>query len=103
MTLERTSASASVLETLDRVLDKGIVVDVWARVSLVGIDLLSIQARVVVASIETFSRYDEALTESASATPYVETWTIPMTITEDGTLRFTPHRATDRRFRRPPR
>jgi len=45
---------SSLAEVLDRILDKGIVVDLWARVSLVGIELLTIEARVVVASVDTF-------------------------------------------------
>ncbi|MCK4736678.1 MAG: gas vesicle protein, partial [Methanophagales archaeon] len=40
---------SSLAEVLDRILDKGIVVDLWARVSLVGIELLTVEARVVVA------------------------------------------------------
>jgi hypothetical protein len=43
------------------VLDKGIVIDAWLRVSLVGIDLITVEARVVVASIDTYLRYAEAL------------------------------------------
>src|ERR1700688_1456512 len=46
-----------VIDVLDHVLDKGIVIDAWVRVSLVGIDLLTIEARVVVASIETYLNY----------------------------------------------
>ena len=46
---------------VDRILDKGIVVDAWVRVSLVGIELLAIEARVVVASVETFLKYAEAV------------------------------------------
>ena len=61
MTIERGSASASVIDVLDRVLDKGIVIDAWVRVSVVGIDLLTVEARVVVASIETFMRYSELI------------------------------------------
>ena len=45
---------ASVIDVLDRVLDKGIVIDAWVRVSLVGIDLLTVEARVVIASITTY-------------------------------------------------
>ena len=45
-----TPDASSLAEVLDRILDKGIVVDVWARVSLVGIEILTIEARVVVAS-----------------------------------------------------
>jgi hypothetical protein len=46
---------------LDRVLDKGIVIDAWVRVSLVGIDLITVEARVVVASIDTYLKYSEAV------------------------------------------
>ena len=55
--------SSSLAEVLDRILDKGIVVDVWARVSLVGIEILAIQARVVVASVDTFRHYAEEITK----------------------------------------
>lgn len=51
----------SLLEVLDRVLDKGIVIDAWIRFSLAGLDLLTVQARIVVASIETYLEYAEAL------------------------------------------
>jgi hypothetical protein len=43
------------------VLDKGIVVDAWVRISLVGIDLITVEARVVVASIDTYLKYAEAV------------------------------------------
>ena len=55
--------SSSLAEVLDRILDKGIVVDVWARVSLVGIEILAIEARVVVASVDTFLHYAEEITK----------------------------------------
>ncbi|MDD4653578.1 MAG: gas vesicle protein, partial [Methanothrix sp.] len=45
-----TPDASSLAEVLDRILDKGIVVDVWARISLVGIEILTVEARVVVAS-----------------------------------------------------
>jgi hypothetical protein len=61
--LERLSASTSVIDVLDHVLDKGIVIDAWVRVSLVGIDLLTIEARVVVASIESYLTYADSLSE----------------------------------------
>ncbi len=44
---------------LDRVLDKGIVIDAWVRVSLAGIDLTTVEARVVVASIDTYLKCSE--------------------------------------------
>jgi len=60
MAVEKAIASSSLVEVVDRILDKGIVVDAWVRVSLVGIELLAIEARVVVASVETFLKYAEA-------------------------------------------
>jgi hypothetical protein len=61
--LQQTSTSTSVVDVLDRVLDKGIVIDAWVRVSLVGIDLLTIEARVVVASIQTYLQYADVMAE----------------------------------------
>ena len=59
--------SSSLAEVLDRILDKGVVVDVWARVSLVGIELLTIEARVVVASVDTYLHYAEEITKVEQA------------------------------------
>jgi len=61
MPVERTTGGSSLIDVLDRVLDKGIVIDAWVRVSLVGIDLITVEARVVVASIETYLKYSEAV------------------------------------------
>lgn len=61
MALERTPSGSSLIDVLDRVLDKGIVIDAWVRVSLVGIDLLTVEARIVVASIDTYLKYSEAV------------------------------------------
>jgi hypothetical protein len=55
--VERTSAGSDLIEVLDRVLHKGIVIDAWVRVCVVGIDLMTVEARVVVSSIETHLRY----------------------------------------------
>lgn len=68
MAIEKSAASNSLAEVIDRILDKGIVVDAWARVSLVGIELLAIEARVVVAGVDTYLKYAEAigLTSNAS-------------------------------------
>ena len=60
MGLERASTSSSLIDVLDRVIDKGIVIDAWVRVSLVGIDLITVEARVVVASFETYLKYADA-------------------------------------------
>jgi hypothetical protein len=52
MTVERAAGGTSLIDVLDRVIDKGIVIDGWVRVSMVGIDLITVGMRVVVASIE---------------------------------------------------
>jgi hypothetical protein len=67
MAVEKAMGSSSIVEVIDRVLDKGVVVDAWARVSLVGIEILAIEARVVVASVETWLKYAEAVGLTASA------------------------------------
>ncbi|OGR11526.1 MAG: gas vesicle synthesis protein GvpA [Desulfobacterales bacterium RIFOXYA12_FULL_46_15] len=69
MAVEKTNASSSLVEVIDRILDKGVVIDAWARVSLVGIELLAIEARVVLAGVETYLKYAEAvgLTHQAEA------------------------------------
>jgi len=67
MAVEKTMASSSLAEVVDRILDKGIVVDAWVRVSLVGIELLAIEARVVVAGVDTYLKYAEAIGLTALA------------------------------------
>jgi 4-hydroxy-3-methylbut-2-enyl diphosphate reductase IspH len=59
--------SSSLAEVVDRILDKGIVIDAWVKVSLVGIELLTIEARVVIASVETYLKYAEAIGLTAAA------------------------------------
>ena len=63
MRVERTAATSNLVDVLDRVLDKGIVIDAWVRVSLVGIELVTVEARVVVASIATYLDYADALSD----------------------------------------
>jgi hypothetical protein len=58
--VERPTAS-SLADVIDTILDKGLVIDAYVRVSLVGIELLSIDARVVVASVDTYLRFAEAV------------------------------------------
>src|SRR5580765_2161834 len=57
----KSTDSSSLAEVVDRILDKGIVIDAWIKVSLVGIELITIEARVVVASVETYLKYAEAI------------------------------------------
>src|SRR5687767_6566728 len=58
--LDRPSPS-SLADVLDTILDKGLVIDIYVRVSLVGIELLTIDARIVVASVDTYLRFAEAV------------------------------------------
>ena len=55
------SGSSGLYEILDLILDKGLVIDVFVRVSLVGIELLTIDARIVIASVDTYLRFAEAV------------------------------------------
>ncbi|PZF83895.1 gas vesicle protein GvpJ [Jiangella anatolica] len=57
--LQRPSSSG-LADVVDIILDKGLVIDAYVRVSLVGIELLTIDARVVVASVDTYLRFAEA-------------------------------------------
>jgi gas vesicle structural protein len=57
--LER-PAPSGLADVIEILLDKGIVVDAYARVSLVGIELLTVDARVVIASVDTYLRFAEA-------------------------------------------
>ncbi|MEU7278303.1 gas vesicle protein GvpJ [Streptomyces sp. NPDC045431] len=53
-------SSSSLYDVLELVLDRGLVIDVFARVSLVGIEILKVDVRVVVASVDTYLRFAEA-------------------------------------------
>jgi hypothetical protein len=71
--LERPRPSG-LADVIDIILDKGLVIDAYVRVSLVGIELLTIDARIVIASVDTYLRFAEAvgrldLTESQTTMP----------------------------------
>jgi len=59
--MSRTPRSGTLYDVLDLILDKGLVIDVYVRVSLVGIELLTIDARIVVASVDTYLHFAEAV------------------------------------------
>lgn len=67
--VQGSTGSGTLAEVIDLILDKGIVIDAWVRVSLVGIEILSVEARVVIASVDTYLKYAEAigLTQTAAA------------------------------------
>jgi gas vesicle structural protein len=88
MAVERASGGTSLIDVLDRVLDKGIVIDAWVRVSLVGIDLITVEARVVVASIDTYLKYSEAVGQVVPASrPAVEARAVEALAAENEALR----------------
>lgn len=59
--LQRHSGPSGLADVLDVILDKGIVIDVYVRVALVGIELLTIDARIVIASVDTYLHFAEAV------------------------------------------
>ena len=71
--------SSGLAEVLSVILEKGIVIDAWVRVSIIGIEILTIEARVVVASVDTYLRYAEAigLTSLAAAPRHGEPIGLP--------------------------
>lgn len=99
--MQRAGSGGGLVEILDRILDKGIVIDAWVRVSLVGIELLTIEARVVIASVDTYLKYAEAIgatqlaarpqgaVQSAPAQQQVEA---PQGPPEDDVLRYLQQR-----------
>jgi gas vesicle structural protein len=54
-------SSSGLADVIDTILDKGLVIDAYVRLSLVGIELITIDARVVVASVDTYLRFAEAV------------------------------------------
>jgi len=88
MPVERAAGGTSLIDVLDRVLDKGIVIDAWVRVSLVGIDLITVEARVVVASIDTYLKYSEAVSQVTPVSkPAIEGKGYEEVIAENAALR----------------
>ena len=59
--LQRAPSPSGLAEVLDVILDKGLVIDAYVRVSVIGIEVLTIDARIVVASVDTYLRFAEAV------------------------------------------
>ena len=59
--LQRAPSPSGLAEVLDVILDKGLVIDAYVRVSLIGIEILTIDARIVIASVDTYLRFAEAV------------------------------------------
>jgi gas vesicle structural protein len=58
--VEHEGGASGLADVVNTILDKGLVIDVFARISLIGIELLRIDARIVVASVDTYLRFAEA-------------------------------------------
>ncbi|MGC7873195.1 gas vesicle protein GvpJ [Desulfosporosinus sp. SYSU MS00001] len=69
MAVTKSVESSSLAEVIDRILDKGIVIDAFVKVSLVGIEVLTIEARILIASVETYLKYASAVGLSLAAKP----------------------------------
>jgi hypothetical protein len=75
--IQRSLDTSSLAEVISTILDKGIVIDAWAAISLIGIQLITIEARVVIASVETYLKYAEAIGQLPGPTPQVKGVTLP--------------------------
>jgi hypothetical protein len=89
--INRAPRPSSLADVLDVILDKGIVIDAYVRVAVVGIELLTVDARVVVASVDTYLRFAEAVNR-LDLQPHEQVAGLPGMIdkvTEDGAERKT--------------
>ena len=59
--LQRAPSPSGLAEVLDVILDKGLVIDAYVRVSVIGIEVLTIDARIVIASVDTYLHFAEAV------------------------------------------
>ena len=59
--MARAGRQGSLYDTIELILDKGIVIDAFVRLSLIGIELIKLEVRVVIASVDTFLRYAETI------------------------------------------
>jgi hypothetical protein len=59
--LQRAPSPSGLADVLELILDKGLVIDLYVRVSVIGIELVTVDARVVIASIDTYLRFAEAV------------------------------------------
>ena len=88
------SSSSGLYDVLELILDKGLVIDVFVRVSLVGIELLTIDARIVIASVDTYLRFAEAVNRLDLM--QTETQALPELGVTDGAMSTQPEKARAR-------
>jgi hypothetical protein len=77
--VQKMGGSSGLADVLTVILEKGLVVDAWVRLSIIGIEILTIEIRAVIASVDTYLRYAEAigLTSLAAAPRSVEPVAVP--------------------------
>src|SRR3954465_13471957 len=63
--LQRGPSPSGLADVLDLILDKGLVIDAYVRISVIGIEALTIDARIVIGAVHTYLRFDEAVTRLA--------------------------------------
>src|ERR1700761_18469 len=59
--LQRAPSPSGLADVIDLILDKGLVIDAFVRVAVIGIELVTIDARIVIASVDTYLRFAEAV------------------------------------------
>jgi len=59
--LQRAPSPSGLVDVVDLILDKGLVIDAYVRISVIGIELVTIDARIVIASIDSYLRFAEAV------------------------------------------
>jgi hypothetical protein len=59
--LQRAPSPSGLADVIDLILDKGLVIDAYVRVAVIGIELVTIDARIVIASVDTYLRFAEAV------------------------------------------
>jgi hypothetical protein len=59
--LQRAPSPSGLADVIDVILDKGLVIDAYVRVSVIGIEVLTVDARIVIASVDTYLRFAEAV------------------------------------------
>jgi gas vesicle structural protein len=96
MNIQRAAPRTSTIDVLDRILDKGVVIDAQLRVSLVGLHLVDIDARVIVSSIETYVKHASEVAV-ADRRPHVMVLAEPVAAVRERASR----RASPRRHPRP--
>lgn len=99
--VNRAPRPSGLADVLELVLDRGVVIDAYIRVSVIGIELLTIDARIVIASVDTYLRFAEAVNR-LDLQPEQEPRGLPQLIEgmEEGAARRIAHRKTSRAIHR---